>query len=213
MTDTQMRSFMQDFFEQYYQRLGQDGDGIALLRPLEESDRAMWREDADPDEEWKVWKLIPSTVTDQDIEKLETDIGAKLPRCLRAFLTVYHHYFDGPVGVNPISAPFEAVRNAWNPLLVKHGYLPFTWDDDGYYIRCMDLANMPDEERGIIMNFDRRMGERNYGYKFQRGPLPGRNAVSCERRNQKAESGTSGLRGIHHEPDDGLCLRSKRRPL
>ena len=41
MTDTQMRSFMQDFFEQYYQRLGQDGDGIALLRPLEESDRAM----------------------------------------------------------------------------------------------------------------------------------------------------------------------------
>ena len=135
MTDTQMRSFMQDFFEQYYQRLGQDGDGIALLRPLEESDRAMWREDADPDEEWKVWKLIPSTVTDQDIEKLETDIGAKLPRCLRAFLTVYHHYFDGPVGVNPISAPFEAVRNAWNPLLVKHGYLPFTWDDDGYYIR------------------------------------------------------------------------------
>ena len=41
MTDTQMRSFMQDFFEQYYQRLGQGGDGIALLRPLEESDRAM----------------------------------------------------------------------------------------------------------------------------------------------------------------------------
>ena len=154
MTDTQMRSFMQDFFEQYYQRLGQDGDGIALLRPLEESDRGMWREDADPDEEWKVWKLIPSTVTDQDIEKLETDIGAKLPRCLRAFLTVYHHYFDGPVGVNPISAPFEAVRNAWNPLLVKHGYLPFTWDDDGYYIRCMDLANMPDEERCGICQID-----------------------------------------------------------
>ena len=52
MTDTQMYSFMRDFFERYYQRLGQDGDGIALLRPLEEPDRAMWREDADPDEEW-----------------------------------------------------------------------------------------------------------------------------------------------------------------
>ena len=154
MTDTQMYSFMRDFFERYYQRLGQDGDGIALLRPLEEPDRAMWREDADPDEEWKAWKLIPSTVTDQDIEKLETDIGAKLPRCLRAFLTVYHHYFDGPVGVNPISAPFEAVRNAWNPLLVKHGYLPFTWDADGYYIRCMDLANMPDEARCGICQID-----------------------------------------------------------
>ena len=150
MTDTQMYSFMQDFFERYYR----EGGGIALLRPLEEPDRAMWREDADPDEEWKVWKMIPSTVTDQDIEKLETDIGAKLPRCLRAFLTVYHHYFDGPVGVNPISAPFEAVRNAWNPLLVKHGYLPFTWDADGYYIRCMDLANMPDEARCGICQID-----------------------------------------------------------
>ena len=154
MTDTQMRSFMQAFFERYYQKLEREGDGIALLRPLEEPDRAMWREDTDPDEEWKVWKLIPSTVTDQDIEKLETDIGAKLPRCLRAFLTVYHHYFDGPVGVNPISAPFEAVRNAWNPLLVKHGYLPFTWNADGYYIRCMDLANMPDEARCGICQID-----------------------------------------------------------
>ena len=150
MTDTQMYSFMQDFFERYYR----EGGGIALLRPLEEADRAMWREDADPDEEWKPWKLIPSTVTDQDIEKLEADIGVKLPRCLRAFLTVYHHYFDGPVGVNPISSPFEAVRNAWNLLLVKHGYLPFTWDSDGYYIRCMDLANMPDEERCGICQID-----------------------------------------------------------
>ena len=88
--------------------------GSPFLRPLEESDRAMWREDADPDEEWKVWKLIPSTVTDQDIEKLETDIGAKLPRCLRAFLSPFTTTIltARPVGVNPISAPFEAVRNA-----------------------------------------------------------------------------------------------------
>lgn len=154
MTDMQMRSFMRDFFERYYQKLEREGDEVALLLPLEEPDRAMWREDADLGKEWKPWKLIPSTVTDQDIEKLETDIGAKLPRCLRAFLTVYHHYFDGPVGVNPISAPFEAVRNAWNPLLVKNGYLPFTWNDDGYYIRCMDLANMPDEERCRICQID-----------------------------------------------------------
>ena len=63
MTDTQCRRFMKDFFERYYQ----EGGGSALLRPLEEADRAMWREDADPDEEWKPWKLIPSTVTDQDI--------------------------------------------------------------------------------------------------------------------------------------------------
>lgn len=154
MADIQYRWFMKNFFEQYYQKMEQIGDGIALLRPLEEPDRAMWREDADPDEEWKPWKLISSTVTDQDIEELETDIGAKLPRCLRAFLTVYHHYFENPVGENPVSTPFKAVRNAWNPLLVKHGYLPFAWDDGGFYIRCIDLTNMPNEEQCGICQID-----------------------------------------------------------
>ncbi len=73
---------------------------------------------------------------------------------MKAFLTVYHHYFDAPIGENPISAPFEAVLDAWNPLLVKHGYLPFTWDEEGYYIRCIDLANMPNEEQCGIYQID-----------------------------------------------------------
>ena len=154
MTDMQIRQFMRDFFERYYQKLEQIGNGIAVMRPLDEADKAMWRDDTNPNEEWKVWKLIPSTVTDQSIETLEKSIGINLPKCLNAFLTVYHHYFENPVGENPVSAPFKAVRNAWNPLLVKHGYLPFTWDADGYYIRCMDLANMPDEARCGICQID-----------------------------------------------------------
>ena len=154
MTDTQARQFMKNFFEQYYQKLEQAGTGISVMLPLDESDRAMWREDADPNEEWKAWKLIPSVVTDQDVESLEQSIGVKLPKCLNAFLTVYHHYFDDSVGENPISAPFRAIRNAWNPLLVKHGYLPFAWDGDGFYIRCMDLANMPDEEQCGVCQID-----------------------------------------------------------
>ena len=114
----------------------------------------MWSDNADPNEEWKVWKLIPSTATEQDVENLEKTIETKLPQCLKAFLTVYHHYFDAPIGENPISAPFEAVLDAWNPLLVKHGYLPFTWDEEGYYIRCIDLANMPNEEQCGIYQID-----------------------------------------------------------
>ena len=139
MTDTQARRFMRDFFERYYQKLEQLGNVIAVMRPLGEADKAMWREDADSKDEWKAWKLIPSTVTDQDIDTLEKAIGTNLPKCLNAFLTFYHHYFENPVGENPVSAPFKAVRNAWNPLLVKHGYLPFAWDDGGFYIRCIDL--------------------------------------------------------------------------
>lgn len=65
MTDTQARQFMRDFFERYYQTLEQLGNGIAVMRPLGESDKAMWREDADSKDEWKAWKLIPSTVTDK----------------------------------------------------------------------------------------------------------------------------------------------------
>ena len=149
MTDTQTRQFMQDFFERYYQKLEQLGNGIAVMRPLGESDKTMWREDSDPKDEWKAWKLIPSTITDQDTETLEKTIGINLPKCLNAFLTVYHHYFDNPAGENPVSAPFKAVRNSWNPLLVKHGYLPFAWDDGGFYIRCIDLTNMPNEEKCV----------------------------------------------------------------
>ena len=80
MTDTQTRQFMRDFFERYYQKLEQLGNGIAVMRPLGESDKAMWQEDSDPKDEWKAWKLIPSTVTDQDIEALEKSHWDKPPK-------------------------------------------------------------------------------------------------------------------------------------
>lgn len=60
MTDMQCRQFMKDFFERYYQKLEQIGNGIAIMRPLDESDRTMWHDDADFEEEWKKWKLVPS---------------------------------------------------------------------------------------------------------------------------------------------------------
>ena len=94
MTDTQMYSFMQDFFERYYRK----EVGIVLLRPLEEADRAMWREDADPDEEWKAVEVDPLHSYGSGHRETGSGHWGEAPRCLRAFLTVYHHYFDGPVG-------------------------------------------------------------------------------------------------------------------
>lgn len=41
MTDTQARRFMRDFFERYYQKLEQLGNGIAVMRPLGEADKAI----------------------------------------------------------------------------------------------------------------------------------------------------------------------------
>ena len=33
-------------------------------------------------------------------------------------------------------------------------YLPFAWDKEGYFIRCIDLKNMPDEEKCEVVEID-----------------------------------------------------------
>lgn len=151
MTYVEYQQYMRNFFEQYYQKLSRDD---APMLPLGDNEKEMWSDDADPESEWKKWKLVPTAIEDGEIEALEKDIAVTLPLSLRAFLTVYHHYFESPIGRNPFSKHFEAIRNAWNPLLVKFGYLPFTWDEEGYFIRCIRLAEMPKEEKCGIYQID-----------------------------------------------------------
>lgn len=146
-----MQTFMKEFFEKYYEKLlAEFEEAVKLPSPP----REMWADDADPNEEWKKWKLIPATVTAEDIVNLEQELGVKLPEVMKCFLTTYFHFFDDPVGRHPSNSPFFALRNAWNPILVKAGYLPFAWDEEGYYIRCMDLKNMPDEDSCAVCQID-----------------------------------------------------------
>lgn len=152
MTYAECQEYMKNFFKKYYQKLSQNEMFITL--PLDETEKEMWSDDADPDEEWKKWKLVPAAIDDKEIAELEEGLSATLPLCLRAFLTVYHHCFEYPIGRNPFSDHFEAVWNAWNPVLVRCGYLPFTWDRDGYFIRCINLDRMPDEENCGIYQID-----------------------------------------------------------
>lgn len=152
MVYKEYQQYMKHFFEQYYQKLSKNE--IAVMLPLDESEKEMWSDDANPQEEWKKWKLVPSTIGDKEIEDLENEIDVKLPLSLKAFLTVYHHYFENPIGRNSFLEPFETIRNAWNPILVQYGYLPFTWDKDGYYIRCIKLEKMPEEEKCSIYQID-----------------------------------------------------------
>ena len=77
----------QELFEQYYQKLSQNECSIKL--PLDEYEKEMWSDDANPKEEWKKWKLVPATISEKEIEDLEKKIAAKLPFSLKAFLTVY----------------------------------------------------------------------------------------------------------------------------
>lgn len=152
MTYEEYRQYMKSFFERYYAKLSQEESELML--PLEECDSEMWSDGSDSQEEWKKWKMLPANVTDEEIAGLEEDLGAKLPLSLKAFLTVYYHYFEDPIGRNPISNPFEGILDAWNPLLVRNGYLPFTWDADGYFIRCIRLDHMPEEEKCGIYQID-----------------------------------------------------------
>ena len=104
---------------------------------------------------WCKWKLVPSTVTAEDLDRLESEIGCALPSLLRTFLSTYFHYFeDAELGRQTPDKPFSSFDNAWNPVLVRAGYLPFLWDTEGYFIRCIDLTDMPDEDCCPVVQID-----------------------------------------------------------
>lgn len=147
----QSKLFIKQFFEKYYDKLSKEYEGALKLPGVP---KEMWADDVKPDEEWKTWKLIPAVVSDEDIAAQEDDLGVQFPNVLKCFLTTYFHFFKAPVGRHSSDKPFYAINNAWNPVLVKAGYLPFTWDEEGYFIRCIDLANMPDEDKCPVCQID-----------------------------------------------------------
>lgn len=153
MLNNSYQDFMEQFFQAYYQKLAGENDALALRLPLSDKDQSMF---LDPmiKSEWKQWKLVRSDLKESDFGKLENELNIKLPEIFKAFLGTYYHCFDNPIGPNPISEPFKALKRAWNPYLVQCGYLPFAWDEDGYYIICCDLSYLPDELSCPICQID-----------------------------------------------------------
>ena len=167
MDYAEARRYMKEFFERRYAELS-TGSGAGVSLPFEDEGKEMWADGVDPDAEWKKWKLVPASISEEELAAFEESLGVKLPMQIKAFLTTYHHCFEAPVGENPTFDHFAAVKEAWNPLLVRCGYLPFTWDEEGAYIRCIDLKNMPDEDgcgvfeidHEILFSFDEETAER-----------------------------------------------------
>lgn len=144
------KKFIKEYFEKLYKQL-EDKEPILLKRPdLPEEMSVEGTKDGDG---WAVWRLIPSTVTDEDIAKEEEGFGVKFPNLLKAFISTYHHAFD-MLGDNYPDDPFEGLDNAFNPQLAANNYLPFGWDEDGYFIRCIDLNADSDGDNCPVVQFD-----------------------------------------------------------
>ena len=151
MNQAEQTAFLKNGLEKLYQEMEQ-GDSILLKMCDVPEEMQAGPEDA---EGWCKWKLVPSPVTAEALDALEQKTGCAFPSLLRTALSTYCHYFgDTGLWSQPFDAPLDAIQNAWNPTLVRAGYLPFAWDVEGYFIRCIDLANMPDEDQCPVMQID-----------------------------------------------------------
>ena len=61
-------------------------------------------------DDWKPWKAIPSTVTDSEIEEVESRIGHKLPNSFKSFLK-YKHFYE--LKTNDSYEPFQHLIYKW----------------------------------------------------------------------------------------------------
>lgn len=151
MTQSEQAAFVRNGMESLYRDLeGMDPIFLKMCGVPEEMRAGPVDEDG-----WCKWKLVPSPVTAADLDRLERETGCRFPSLLRVFLSTYCHYFeDAELGRQTPEEPFSSFDNAWNPTLVRAGYLPFLWDGEGYFIRCIDLNNMPDEDCCPVVQID-----------------------------------------------------------
>ncbi len=143
------KTFMKDYFEKLYKKLSEEAPTALQMCDLPEE---MLADGADPNEEWNTWKLIPSNVTDEELEVYWSNSKFELPNCIRAFLQTYHHCFE-IIGRNMSNEPFYEFDIAYNQHLDANGYLAFSWDPEGYFIRCIDMSVSDDEEKCPVVQF------------------------------------------------------------
>ncbi len=163
------KTFMKDYFEKLYKKLSEEAPTALQMCDLPEE---MLADGADPNEEWNTWKLIPSNVTDEEIEVYWSKNKFKIPNCIRAFLQTYHHCFEF-IGRNMSNEPFYEFDIAYNPHLAANGYLAFSWDPEGYYIRCIDLSASDDEDKCPVVQFPHEeLFDMGYAYEDKGEMIP-----------------------------------------
>ena len=159
------RAFIQYCMEHYYHEILSENEGISLYLPAKSpSDDA---EDGGVPElmqmgpikdGWVRWKLVPSTVSQEEIAQLEQEWGLCFPPLFRAFLTTYYHFFgvitQGRLPNQSSDCPLSKFKTGWNPAVTRNQYLPFGYDEASGKCHCIDVCSLPDEELCPVVEID-----------------------------------------------------------
>ncbi|MNW25743.1 hypothetical protein D3C74_24930 [compost metagenome] len=170
MEHSNIRDYVKQGLEVYYERYNYmiEDDFCRWMHPDVPDEMKVQDGTMSSDQDWARWRIIPSTVTQEDIAGLEQEFGLTFPTWYQAFISTYHHFFD-IVPSQGVDDPLSDIRNMYNPVLCKLGYLPFAWDAEYGKIRCIDLSAAPDEdqcavyeiEHEILFDLDELVAERN----------------------------------------------------
>jgi hypothetical protein len=94
---------------------------------------------------WVAWRMLPSTLTEEDVRAVEREAGAEFPPLFRAFLTArFTMTIDVPwvrLPALPSDAPLRELLHTMraNAPLTAAGYLAFGWDTDDTGPVCFDI--------------------------------------------------------------------------
>ncbi|KAF2081961.1 SMI1/KNR4 family protein [Flavobacterium sharifuzzamanii] len=114
----------------------------------------------DNSEEWKTWFPVASTVTDDEIEELQNQIGCEFPEDYKMFLKYKHFYelhiseasfFEHPINSWKMSLVEKIFHEHLKDDLIDNGLIPFAmWEDWGYL--CFDTnRNNGDNNYPVVL--------------------------------------------------------------
>jgi len=101
---------------------------------------------------WVEWRVLPSTLNEDDVTAFEKEFGVQLPPVFRAYLLARFQLFDQlrsrrydqqifmtdtPAG-KPLR-PLRTLISSWRPL-IDAGFVPFAQWGDGWGPMCFDSA-------------------------------------------------------------------------
>ena len=127
--------------------------------------RAMADPSQDESDDWRIWHPIPSTVSDDEIQEVEKELGHKLPQAYKRFLQ-HRHFYELKIGSclffgHPSDAWKDSLyKNIFDgyprDLLIDVGRIPFAnWEDWG--LLCFDTTLAAENNNYPIVLWDHGM--------------------------------------------------------